>query len=433
MNLNRRATQRNTIQRAEKFSLSDAMASVTMIELEERARLLNAAYERFQEEHMSVVEAVEPGDMAVQHTFANETEAMYEQTLFRLMNRLHELNDERASAAPVAEERELSPGRAGAAEVRLERIKPMKFTGDYSTWCEWKSMYESLVHNNESLSEIQKFHYLKQSIEGSAANVISGWHTIAENYLPAYESLVKVFDNNYRIIMAHLDELMAVPRQECESHDGLRCLIDTINRVVRQLKVIGCPVEYWDDLIAHLLLTRMASATLEEWENSHDLTEMPTMESVVKFLERRARGKLNASCANVILQQVADSSSRTSGAKPKTKSNGAAANTVSVKVMKCNSCGQQHPMFRCAQFLKMSIEERRNKVRELKLCYNCLSPGHRANTTSCRFGPCQRCDKNQHHNSLLCLDATSASAVNTVTAGDSWEEEPESTTSKQNF
>lgn len=464
MDLNRREAQRNAIKRVSDFVASDSFPEASIVELNERVRLLQAAYERFMDEHLRVVEEVEASEMSVQHTHANEAAAMYERSLIRMKERINQLNcmerearnqeareleaqarearlqeaqeheaqsrEARAradQAQQVAMEQLADPPRAMApSDVRLERIKPMRFSGDYSQWHEWKSLYESLVHRNETLSEIQRFHYLKQSIDGAAANVISGWHTTGENYAAAYEALVSVFDNKYRIVMAYLDELTAVPQQTSESHAGLRQLIDTINRVTRQLKVIGCPVQHWDDFLVHILLTRMASTSLEEWENSHDSSEMPTMEQVVKFLERRARGKLNAACgSNVAVQQVQLSTARPATAQNKPTKSGAP------KPMKCHHCSQQHPMFRCPQFLRLSVEDRRNKVKELKLCFNCFSPGHRANTSACRFGPCQRCNKNQHHNSILCSETSSAN-VNVVTA-EPMEGESDQEEAKQNF
>lgn len=127
---------------------------------------------------------------------------------------------------------------AAAAGMRLERITTPIFSGEYSQWNEWKAMYDSLVHFNNALSNTQKFHYLKKSVSGQAERMLSGWHAIGENYQQAYETLLEVFDNGYRIISAHLDELHAMPRMTLESYEGLRQMIDTVNRFRQSVNVI---------------------------------------------------------------------------------------------------------------------------------------------------------------------------------------------------
>lgn len=41
------------------------------------------------------------------------------------------------------------------------------------------------------------------------------------------------------------------------------------------------------------LLIRMPKSTITHWETSQDLNDMPTLEQVLRFLERRARGIVN--------------------------------------------------------------------------------------------------------------------------------------------
>ncbi|XP_063392468.1 uncharacterized protein LOC134677967 [Cydia fagiglandana] len=63
-----------------------------------------------------------------------------------------------------------------------------------------------------------------------------------------------------------------------------------------------------------------------------------------------------------------------------------------------------------AQFLGQSVNERAESVRRLKLCENCLRPGHQARV--CRLGPCMKCS--QKHNSVLHSDTASGSSEPSV-------------------
>lgn len=70
-------------------------------------------------------------------------------------------------------------------------------------------------------------------------------------------------------------------------------MIDTTNSEIRQLRVNGSPVEHWDQLIIYTLITRMPSKTLAVWEEINDFSDMPTLDDVLNFLGKRARGQLN--------------------------------------------------------------------------------------------------------------------------------------------
>ena len=39
----------------------------------------------------------------------------------------------------------------------------------------------------------------------------------------------------------------------------------------------------------------------------------------------------------------------------------------------------KHPLYQCQKFRDMDVKMRRDKVRTLKLCFNCFVPGHRNN------------------------------------------------------
>lgn len=237
-------------------------------------------------------------------------------------------------------------------ELRLERITPNIFNGDYAKWSEWRSMYDSLVHNQAGLSDTRKFHYLKRSVEEDAVRVLSGWQAIGANYQAAYESLVDVYENRYRITMAHLEELFNMPRMSQETHDGLRNMVDTTNRVLRQLRVTGSPVELWDYFIIYMLIVRMAPCTKEAWETSQDLNAMPDLIEVVRFLERRARGIINiASTASASTVAVAFGQSNPStGTNPKAKPQRTNVQTQSInesgRGISCHNCKGPHPMYR---------------------------------------------------------------------------------------
>lgn len=57
-------------------------------------------------------------------------------------------------------------------QIHLPKISIPKFTGNYEDWYPFYNTFESMIHLNPKLTNIQRFHYLISSLEADAAHVI---------------------------------------------------------------------------------------------------------------------------------------------------------------------------------------------------------------------------------------------------------------------
>jgi hypothetical protein len=57
---------------------------------------------------------------------------------------------------------------------KLPELTLNKFEGDIPTWISFWDAYESAVHNNTALSDVDKFTYLKSLVGRSAKDAIEG-------------------------------------------------------------------------------------------------------------------------------------------------------------------------------------------------------------------------------------------------------------------
>ena len=60
--------------------------------------------------------------------------------------------------------------------VKLPKISIKKFSGNPIEWQQFNETFKATVDQNESLSNIEKFTYLKGYVEGSASKCIEGIH-----------------------------------------------------------------------------------------------------------------------------------------------------------------------------------------------------------------------------------------------------------------
>lgn len=81
-----------------------------------------------------------------------------------------------------------------------------------------------MFHENLNIANVQKFHYLKTYLTGSAADIVKTIPTTAENYVSAYNTLVNRYENKTLIVQSHIRSLFESPKVEKASAHDLRKL-----------------------------------------------------------------------------------------------------------------------------------------------------------------------------------------------------------------
>ena len=88
-----------------------------------------------------------------------------------------------------------SAGSGRDTTVKLLTIQPFK--GALTTWTMFWDSYKAAIHDNASLSDIDKFNYLRSLLQGPA---VSGLTLTAPNYKEAVSVLEKRFGNKQQIV-----------------------------------------------------------------------------------------------------------------------------------------------------------------------------------------------------------------------------------------
>lgn len=317
----------------------------------------------------------------------------------------------RAECMLGSEKSDSSSGKAPSSDiksVKLPTISIPTFDGSYEHWLEFRDTFQSLIHNSEHITSIQKFHYLKSSLKGSAALVIDSLEFSAANYTVAWELLLTRYDNSRLLVHNHVKSLFTIQALTKEAPDFLRHLVDTILKNLRALKLLGEPVDSWDTLIIYIVVTKLDKITEREWEQyknttlkqSGDSKSILKVDVLLSFLKDRAD----------MLETLQVSHASTNNKKQcantqnshKVHCNVSTDNPHSQAKRSCLICKQyNHPLYACQKFLSFSLEAKLKFVKDNRLCENCLRAGHTVN--DCRFGPCRKCEAK--HNSLLHKDS----------------------------
>lgn len=122
--------------------------------------------------------------------------------------------------------------------VKLPKLEISCFSGDKLRWLEFWQSFENSVHKNESLSNIDKFNYLRSKLTGEARGAIAGLSLSNENYAIAIEILKDRFGNVQEIIDVHYNKMINL-QSASDSVDSLRHLTDSVDKHLRSLEVLG--------------------------------------------------------------------------------------------------------------------------------------------------------------------------------------------------
>ena len=124
--------------------------------------------------------------------------------------------------------------------AKLPKLEVKKFKGDVCKWQEFWDSFESSIHSNDSLSDVDKFNYLRGLLEESAKSCILGFSLTAANYNSAVDISKECYGKKSAIQRAHMQQLMKTERAIDEGELlSLRRLCDRVETHYRGLEVLG--------------------------------------------------------------------------------------------------------------------------------------------------------------------------------------------------
>jgi len=131
-----------------------------------------------------------------------------------------------------------------SAGLRLPTIELPKFNGDVSSWLSFRDIFESLIHRNETIDSVQRFYYLKASLEGSAAQTIKSLEFSIANYAVAWNAICDRFNNKRLFVHNQIKAIFSINQMNQESAIQIRETIDTLNKHLRALNVLEQSTEH---------------------------------------------------------------------------------------------------------------------------------------------------------------------------------------------
>ncbi|XP_053691451.1 uncharacterized protein LOC128739969 [Sabethes cyaneus] len=301
--------------------------------------------------------------------------------------------------------------------LRLPKIDLPKFNGDFTKWLSFRDTFSSMVHSNADIPMVAKLQYLLQSLQGEAQKPFESVDIEADNYASVWDALLKRYDNRRFLKKQLFRSIYDLPQMKRESAQELHELIDEFQRHVKALAKLEEPIQYWDTPLINILCYKLDPASLRAWEERSSQMEEVSYDALIEFLHQRVR--ILKSVESDLLQRSQFNHTRMPGVNqihkkgfpPITVAN-AVASQSNPSVPSCVACRENHYLFQCSTFEKMSVSQRRELITQRKLCWNCFRTGHQARTCGSKY-KCRVCH-DRHHTLLHDFSPSNSSPAVTI-------------------
>ena len=146
----------------------------------------------------------------------------------------------------------------GVTHARLPKLVIKKFGGQPWQWLEFWDSFVASVHDNEDLSDAERFSYFKSLLEGPAYSTVAGLALTSTNYEKAIGLLKSRYGQRQVIINSHMEHLLNLQAvTDSRELRKLRKLYDTIEQDIRGLRSSDVEVSSYGSLLISVIQGRL--------------------------------------------------------------------------------------------------------------------------------------------------------------------------------
>ena len=294
--------------------------------------------------------------------------------------------------------------------VKLPTINLLKFGGNPLDWQSFWDLFRTSIHDRNDIADPAKFHYLIGQLEGDAAMLLGEFDHSSENYHEAIDLLKQTYGKKKLIIQTRLNAIfdMDAPNPTCADLSKFRSLYEAH---IRGLKSLGANIMEAGYVFAALLLRKIPGRLLDNMNRARQSEEVWSLEDLRAGIEAEIDHLRLAEETADYKRLPGDNADFPRGEFISTvsySSNNGSRNSSSTR---CAFCNDSHSPFHCMKY--KSAECKRDRVKELKLCFNCLRSNH--GVRDCRVqNSCNTCGR-RHHTTICEVERPQRSSNNVVT------------------
>ena len=271
---------------------------------------------------------------------------------------------------------------------KLPKLELIVFKGDILQWRSFEEQFLKTFHENEGLSDIDKFIYLKRYLANQALAVVSGLSLTGTNYKEPLELLRGRYGNPQVLIPAYMEFLLKLGKVKSMADiNGLRKLSNDIENCVRNLRSMNVETATYGSLLIPILKERLPDDLVIQISRRFG-SDIWTLDLLLQYMNSEIQASEN--CVSLL---------RVSSHSHQEKSTAFNLNVSTERddERKCVFCLKEgHSPSQCRKVT--NVKSRVDILMKKRRCFVCLRSGHQKRDCSLKF-ICKNCN-GRHHISI---------------------------------
>ena len=145
--------------------------------------------------------------------------------------------------------------------IRLPKIEIKKFSGDATEWQTFIDSFTCAIHENKSISNVEKMNYLINLLDGEAASTVKGLPLCNNNYEVSLKMLQDRYGDQQVLISSFMNKLLNLePTSSLSDVTELRKLYDEIETQVRCLNSLGLDEKNYGAMLVPVVMAKLPQA-----------------------------------------------------------------------------------------------------------------------------------------------------------------------------
>ncbi|XP_060868578.1 uncharacterized protein LOC132943558 [Metopolophium dirhodum] len=305
---------------------------------------------------------------------------------------------------PLTKEHEISQNQTtqfgNSSIYQLPKRKFPTFSGSLKEYQGFEDLFNSILSHTPELQDVEKFEYLKTSLEGEALSLVSHLSLTSANYQSAWKILRSRYGNKRDLARIHLDALLAPQKVTFANAASIKHVINIIQEHIAALDNLNFITRQWGPILVHIFEQHLDYELRSRWELRVGENYSPQVSEFVDFLHTHIRSAEVHPSSSTSTNEAPPTSFKNSNTKARHRPVAKVLTTTAPQtpITKCALCKTVHSIRQCSVFLKEPPTERFKITKTLDLCINCLGSGHSSAACPSKSS-CKSCRK--RHHSLL--------------------------------
>ncbi|UYV68138.1 hypothetical protein LAZ67_5003160, partial [Cordylochernes scorpioides] len=287
--------------------------------------------------------------------------------------------------------------------VKLPKIELKKFTGEIKDWLGWWEQFNK-IHVDPTLEDSDKFQYLVQSMSPGtrASKLVDSYPLTTDNYPKVIETLTERFGRPELLQQVYVRDLIRLII-DCSSKQQLKVtsFYDELVTHLRALKSLKIEARQMSVFIFPMIEACLSEELMKAWQRSplHDVkidasdSTQTRVDLIMEFLQKEAAAEQDRDLAGSKFGLRSLKQDRNVGRQSHPAKIPTASGLFAGRAQNCIFCNKDHKNTECLAARRMSIKEKRERIKNAKCCFPFLQPGHISSNCRRRITEYNRCKK----------------------------------------